>query len=188
NAVQQISTGLRNYLDLWSAARTRGQAHRKHRALARLACHGHIAAHHARELARDGKPEPRATETLSGRCISLAELLEQLGLLLRGHADAVLGDGELDEGAAIAHLSCRKLALARRGELAGIAQQIEQDLPQSHGVDGEGTEIVLSLNDQPVLVLPGKLARGADDLVDEGSQLHGLRIEFQLAGLDLGEI
>jgi hypothetical protein len=29
------------------------QAHRKHRALARLACDRHIAAHHARELARD---------------------------------------------------------------------------------------------------------------------------------------
>ena len=35
------------------------QAHREHRALARLARHGHVAAHHARELAREGKAEPR---------------------------------------------------------------------------------------------------------------------------------
>jgi tripartite-type tricarboxylate transporter receptor subunit TctC len=35
------------------------QAHREHRALARLARYGHVAAHHARELAGDGEAEPR---------------------------------------------------------------------------------------------------------------------------------
>src|SRR5215469_15851348 len=102
------------------------QPHREHRAFARLARHRHVAAHHARELAREGKPEPRAAEALSGRGIGLAELLEQLRLLLRGHANAGIGDGELDEVAAIGHLACRKLNLAFLGELAGIAQQVEQ--------------------------------------------------------------
>src|SRR5262249_5578495 len=49
--------------------------------------------------------------------IGLAELLEQLSLLLRGHPDAGVGDGELDDVAAIAHFACRKLDLARFGEL-----------------------------------------------------------------------
>src|SRR5262245_42396462 len=84
------------------------QAHGEYRALAWLARHGHVAAHHARELAGDGKAEPRAAEALNGRSIGLAELLEQLGLLLRRHANAGVGDGELDEVAAIAHLACRK--------------------------------------------------------------------------------
>ena len=35
-----------------------------------------------------------------------------------------IGDGELDEAAAIAHLACRKLDLARFGEFAGIAQEV----------------------------------------------------------------
>src|SRR5262249_14631787 len=69
----------------WSAAR---QAHRKHRALARLARHGHVAAHHARELAGDGEAETGAAEAPRGRGIGLAELLEQLCLLLRRHANA----------------------------------------------------------------------------------------------------
>src|SRR6516164_3523461 len=56
-------------------------------------------------FAGDGKPEPSAAETLRGRGISLAELLEQFCLLLRSHADAGVGDGELDEAAAIAHLA-----------------------------------------------------------------------------------
>src|SRR5262249_3443833 len=59
------------------------QAHREHRALARLARHRHIAAHHAGKLAREGKAEPRAAEALRGGGIGLAELLEQLRLLLR---------------------------------------------------------------------------------------------------------
>jgi hypothetical protein len=48
--------------------------------------HGHVAAHHARELAGDGKAEPRAAEALCRRGIGLAEFLEQLRLLLSCHA------------------------------------------------------------------------------------------------------
>src|SRR3954454_11224628 len=98
------------------------QPHREHRAFARLARHCHIPAHHAGEIAGDGESEPGAAETLRGRGIGLGELLEQLCLLLCGHADAGVGDRELDEVAAIAHLACRKLDLARFGELAGIAE------------------------------------------------------------------
>src|SRR5262245_40034054 len=46
---------------LWLGCCAARQPHRKDRALARLARHGHVAPHHARELARDGKPEPRPT-------------------------------------------------------------------------------------------------------------------------------
>jgi hypothetical protein len=49
------------------SASTARQAHREHRALARLARRGHVAAHHARKLAGDGKAEPGAAEALSGR-------------------------------------------------------------------------------------------------------------------------
>src|SRR6516162_7500129 len=69
----------------WRATR---QAHREYRTLARLARHGHVATHHARELTGDGKAKTGAAEALRGRGISLAELLEQLRLLLRRHAHA----------------------------------------------------------------------------------------------------
>src|SRR5215831_11889969 len=59
------------------------QAHRKDRTFAGLARHCHVTAHQARELTSDGKAESRAPETLCSRGIGLAELLEQLGLLLR---------------------------------------------------------------------------------------------------------
>src|SRR5262245_3765159 len=107
---------------VWRADR---QAHREHRTLARLARHRHVAAHHARKLARDGKAKPRSAELLRSRGIGLGEFFEQLCLLLRRHANASIRDGELEKAAAIAHLACRKLDLARFGELAGIAQKVE---------------------------------------------------------------
>src|SRR5262249_9307455 len=67
--VSEICLGLRHTRtkrDLL-VVRAARQAHREHRAFARLARHRHIAAHHARELAREGKAEPRAAEALSGR-------------------------------------------------------------------------------------------------------------------------
>src|SRR5215831_20330356 len=89
------------------------QAEGEDRTLARLACYCHIAAHHPRELAGDGKAEAGAAEALSGRSVGLAECLEQLSLLLGRHANAGVGDSERDEAAAIAHPACRKLDLAR---------------------------------------------------------------------------
>src|SRR5947209_410131 len=112
-------------------------------------------------------PSPVPPNFCAVEASAVAELLEQLRLLLRGHADAGVGDGELDEVAAIAHLACRKFDFARFGELAGIAEEIEQDLPQPHGVHGQSAKVLLGFDDEPILVLLGKLSGGADDLLDQ---------------------
>jgi hypothetical protein len=74
------------------------------------------------------------------------------------------------------------------GELTGIAQQVEQDLPQPHGVHGQRTEIGRGLDYEAVLVLLSELPRGADDLVDQPGQIHGGGIELKLTGFDLREV
>src|SRR5262245_54148391 len=81
---------------LWLGCCAARQAHRKDRALARLARHGHVATHHARELARDGEAEARAAVPTRGERICLGEVLKQFRLLLRGHADAAIRDRKLD--------------------------------------------------------------------------------------------
>jgi hypothetical protein len=53
-----------------------GQANREHRASAQLARHGHVAAHHARELARERKAEPRPAVAAGGERIRLGKFLE----------------------------------------------------------------------------------------------------------------
>jgi hypothetical protein len=65
----------------WLGMRAHWQAHGEHRTLAQLARHRDVAAHHARELARDGEAQAGAAETLCGRGIGLAEFLEQFRLL-----------------------------------------------------------------------------------------------------------
>ena len=97
------------------------QAHCKSRAFARLAHHRHIAAHHAGELAREGKTEPRPAVAARGQGIRLGELLEQLGLLFGGQADAGIRDGKLDLIAPVRHLAHLQRDLALFRELAGIA-------------------------------------------------------------------
>jgi hypothetical protein len=54
------------------------QAYRKDRALARFARYRHVAAHHARELARERKAEPGSAVASRGQGIGLGEFLEQL--------------------------------------------------------------------------------------------------------------
>src|SRR5215831_16495976 len=141
-----------------------GQPHGEHRALARLARRGHIAAHHARELAGNGKAEPCAAEALRGRGISLTELLEQPCLLLGGHADA--GTASSIQSRPSATLRARSVTLPCFVNLHALLRS-EQDLSQPHGIDGQCSEVLRSVNDQVVLVLLGKLTGGADDILDQ---------------------
>ena len=67
---------------------------------------------------------------------------------------------QLDPVASVSHPLSPQLDIALFGELAGIAQQIEQDLAQPHGVDRQRAEIVEGLDRKAVLVLLGKLTRG----------------------------
>src|SRR5262249_54456464 len=78
--------------------------------------------------------------------------------------------------------------LSLLGELARIAQKVEQDLPQPHWVHLESAEVVFNFKRETVLILLGELASGADDLVDQRRELNRLRIEFELTGLDLRQV
>src|SRR6516162_1487688 len=164
------------------------QADSEDRPVAWLACYGHVAAHHACELARDGKAEPGAAEAPRGKGIGLAELLEQLRLLLRGHSDAGIHDDKLDPAASIGDLAHPQGDLAGFGELAGITQEIEQDLPQPHGIDRHRAEVAFGFDDEAVVILVRELARGADHFVDQRRQIQRLGAQLELAGFDLREV
>src|SRR5262245_28300896 len=184
----ELSRTRNNLLAWWSGRRAARQADREHRSLARFACHCHIAAHHARELARDGKAQASAAEALRSRGVGLGKFLEDFGLLLGGHADTAIGNCHLDPVASVDQPLCFELDLTLLGELAGIAQKIEQDLPEAHGIDGERAKIVRGLRREAVLVLLGQLPRGADNLVDQRREWHGLRIKLKFPSFDLRQV
>src|SRR5262249_52693180 len=177
------------FLHLWLAVGASGQPHREHRALARFARHGHVAAHHARELAGDSKAEPRPAIAPRGQGIGLGEVLEQFRLLFCGHTDAAVRDGKLDPVAAVRHLAHPQRDLALFRKLAGVAQEIKQNLLQPHGVRGERANVLWRFDDEAVLVLLGKLSRSADDLVDKPSQIRsGLRSSLPASIFDRSRI
>src|SRR5215472_5029126 len=64
---------------LWLGCCAAWQPHGEHRALARLARHRHVAAHHARQLARESKAEPSTAVAARGQGIGLGEILKQFG-------------------------------------------------------------------------------------------------------------
>src|SRR5262249_13672827 len=101
-------------------------------------------------------PSPVPPELLRGCGVGLAELLEQLCLLLMSHANAGVSDRELDPVATVGDLARPQPDLTFLGELTGIAQQVEQNLSQPHGIDGQCPEVLLGVNNEAVLVLLGK--------------------------------
>src|SRR5262249_36371572 len=111
----------RSYFAPRLAFRAARQAHRKHRTLAVLAGHRHIAAHHARKLAGDSESEPCAAVLFRGRSLGLGKLLKQLVQLRGRHADAGIDDRELDDAAAVDDSARPQAHLAFFGELASCS-------------------------------------------------------------------
>jgi hypothetical protein len=61
-------------------------------------------------------------------------------------------------------------------------------LTQPHWVYGQCAQVLWGVNDEAVLVLVSKLSGGADDVIDQRSELHGLWVELELSGLDLWQV
>ena len=71
------------------------------------------------------RPKPVPPKRCAVEASAWGKLLEQLRLLLQGHADAAIGHRHFDPVAAVADSVRSKRDLALLGELAGIAHQIE---------------------------------------------------------------
>ena len=78
------------------------------------------------------KPQPGAAELLRRRGVGLAELLEQLRLLLRRHADAAVGHGVLevgeDHGLPVTRFPLAETAAAHDAVEAGTVGKVLLDL------------------------------------------------------------
>jgi hypothetical protein len=78
--------------------------------------------------------------------------------------------------------------IANNTNARSIAQQIEQDLLEAHGVGGECAQVLLCLHGKPIVVLLGELSRGADDFIDKPDRIYRLGSELELTGFDLREV
>src|SRR4029079_14641071 len=103
---------------------------------------GDLSAHHLREAPANREPESRAAIFPRGRRVDLREVLEQAARLLRGHPDPGVADPEANPFAAVVRLAqCVEPNGPTLGELAGVAQEVEQDLPQPGQVAPDHAEV-----------------------------------------------
>src|SRR5262249_34431613 len=125
----------------------------------------------------------------SRRLVALCEFLEQPAKLVRTHANAVVGHDEIEPRASISR--SRRDAhryFAVPGELACVAEQVEQDLSQAQGVDIERINVARALDKESVVILLCEGARRADHLVEQAGDIDQFGIELQFSGLDFGQI
>ena len=161
------------------------------RAAAGFALETDLTAHHLHELLADGEAEAGAAEAARGGAVGLGERLENLFLLLGCDTDAGVAHfaTQFEDAFAVGLDAHAQLHAAGFGELHGVADEVEQHLPQTSRIAAQrGGEV------------RGDEA-GQFDLFGMrggGEQLHGIfddladaevdLLERQPAGFNLGEV
>ena len=160
-------------------------------AFAELAFHPDAPVHGFHQPAGDRQSQARAAEAARGRAIGLGERIKDELQLVGRNADAGIGHREMQPGSALGPRieSDVDHHLALLGELQGIADEIDDDLPQADRVPLEhvghvGRHVASQL--QPLLVGAGR--QGVERVAQVIAQAEGDGIEVQPPRLDLGKI
>ena len=165
------------------------QLHGEHAAVARFARRTDAAAEQLAELAAQRQSEPGAAVTLGGRGIGLHEGLEHAVELRLRHADAGIAHAKSQPIGAFARESLgvhRDLAVS--GELAGVADEVREDLAKARLVADQRRLVRYRGDADRVAVVRGERVHGGAELAQHLDRVEGLAVERHLAGLDLREI
>src|SRR3990170_40495 len=122
------------------------QGEREGGAAAERALDRDIAAHEAGKAPRDREPEAGAAVDPSAARVRLLELLENQAELVRRYAGARVGDGDRNRAVRRARLEADAAAL---GEFRGVAEEVDDDLPQLFFIDVHLGKPLVELLDQP---------------------------------------
>jgi hypothetical protein len=185
--------------DALARKRERGFLRRRHiepdrerecRTGARLAVDGQPAAHQLDEARRDRKAEAGSAETARRRRVGLAEGLEQTSDGLGIETDPGVPDGKA-QGAGFGVRGRRDLDrdLALLGELDGIADQIEQDLPEPDRIaQDDGRHAGIDPRRKLEALAPRLGGQRLDDALDDRARHDLDALEIEPAGFYFREI
>src|SRR6185436_15629472 len=102
------------------------------------------------------------------------------------HTDPRIGDSDSNAAAAVAGgWYKRERDRALLGELASIAQQVQQYLPEAHLVGPDGADVIRALKFETIPVLFGEGLGGDDEIARKSREVQALLMQLYLAGLDL---
>ena len=160
-------------------------------ASARLAFHPDFPAHHFDQLLGNGQPQSGAAEFSRDRSVCLDERGKQFVHVLRGDPDAGVGYGKRQSGLFLGLFQAGDLNvdLSFFGELDRIAGQVDEDLPQSHGISHQGAGYILGdIDDQFQVFFSGFFTEHIGHFFQHIAQLEVQTLHVEFAGFDLGEI
>ena len=152
---------------------------------------GGVAAHQPGDLPGNRQAQAGAAELPGRRGVGLGERLEELGRLLGRHADARVGDGKADPlapGLGLGLTDHREPHGALFGELAGVAQQVQQALAEPRDVVEETIGSALADDLHGVAVLGGERLGGQPHLLDQVGRGDEFGHQVHPPGLDLGNV
>ena len=161
------------------------------RAHARHALDPDAPAHGLHQALGDGQAQTRAAVLSRGGRVGLGEALEQLGALLRGHANACVAHPEVQVYSALVltHLGHANDDLAAVRELGGIAAQVDQHLAQPQWVaDQGGGHIGGRVKQQLEAFVLGLQAEHAGQVLQHIVQMEIDCLQAHLAGFNFGEV
>ena len=189
-----------NAAQLRDLVRLRGQgpaaaleAHHELGPAARLARHGDLPAHHVHDVLGDGHAEPSPLDAAHRGAFFPGKRLEDVLLELLGDADAGVAHAELVARPPL--LAGRELGdaqrdgPARRRELDGVAQHVEEHLLQAQAVADHGLvdDVERVDEERELLGLDVGLHDGADVAHDVG-QARLAFLDDDLAALDAAHV
>ena len=171
--------------------RLAGNRERELTAVAHLACEFQLSAQEFDQAMRNGKPQAHATAGPTRRGVDLAEALEDPLLFLGWNADAGIGDGKTE----LCTTVVQWLAVDRQsyrtaiGKLYRVPQQISSAWLSRRPVAADRLgqiDCLIDSNGQALAL--GRRSDQGEHLIEQRSQRHGLQPQFQLSGIDAGQI
>ncbi len=156
-----------------------------------LTRHADLAAHDPDDFLRDGEPETRPAVPARRRPVGLLEGLKNLLLPFPGDADPRVADGKSEDRivAPVAHEFARDGHPPFGSELEGVADQVDEHLPQANGIAREfHRQIRREERLKGKTFLPCLQGKAAGDGPNKLPEIKGRFLEGHLAGLDPGQV
>ena len=151
----------------------------------------HVTTHEVAELPRDGKAEPGAAVLAGGGRLRLRKRLEQAVHLLRRHADPGIGHLEMQQRKARGFREFLDAYHDFAGvrEFDGVTQEVDDDLAQAPRIPLQALRhIALDQGGERKSLGARLLFEQRHRFFDAVMQVEFDFFQFELAGLDLGEI
>ena len=143
------------------------------------------AAHQLAQLAGNGHPQAGTAEAPTHGGVGLGEWIEDARQPVSGNADTGIFHADQQQSVLLDQL---QLDPALLGELDGVAEQVEQYLPQAEGVGLQAGLRCPIIQQQFQSLALGLQLQHLDQLLAQGAQVEQLQLQLHRTALEPGGV